>query len=103
MSDENQIFVPASFQALYRDSRGRWVLPPQGVATRYELCEDLAQHLTEHCRGVHIDIGADSAEVLGRCLQGLLQPDAGVAAEEAQWVVTRLAELLNWPPPHSLR
>lgn len=99
MSDDNQTFVPPSFQALYRDARGRWTLPPAQVAERCELCEDLAQHLTEHCHGVHVDIGADAHDVLQRCLQGLLQPESGVSAEEAQWIVVRLAELLNWPHP----
>jgi hypothetical protein len=99
VSEDNQAFVPPSFQALYRDARGRWTLPLRDVAARCELCEDLAQHLTEHCRGVHVDIGADAQDVLGRCLQGLLQPESGVSPEEARWVVTRLAELLNWPHP----
>lgn len=100
MSEDNQTFVPASFQALYRDARGRWTRPPHEVAARCELCEDLAQHLTDHCRGVHVDIGADAQDVLSRCLQGLLQPESGVSAHEAHWVVTRLAELLNWPHPN---
>jgi len=99
VSDDNQTFVPPSFQALYRDARGRWTLPPREVAVRCELCEDLAQHLTDHCRGVHVDIGADAQDVLTRCLQGLLQPESGVSVNEAHWVVTRLAELLNWPRP----
>lgn len=99
MSDDNQTLVPASFQALYRDARGRWTRPPREVAERCELCEDLAQHLTDHCRGIHVDIGADTAEVLDRCMSGLLQPESGVSSDEARWVVTRLAELLNWPHP----
>ena len=99
MNDENQVYVAPSFQALYRDSRNRWTVPPLEVAARHELCEDLAQHLTTHCQGVHVEIGADTEEVLARCLQGLLTPDAGVSEAEAHWVVTRLAELLGWPHP----
>lgn len=97
MNDENQLFVPSSFQDLHRDSRGRWLCPMHEVANRYELCEDLAQHLVEHCRGVHIEIGADAFDVLERCLRGLQESASGVSASEARWVVTRLAELLNWP------
>ena len=99
MSEGSQVYVAPSFQALYRDTRGRWTAAPQWIAGRHELCEDLAQHLTTHCQGVHTEVGADTHEVLERCLQGLLTPDAGVSEAEANWVVTRLAELLNWPHP----
>jgi hypothetical protein len=37
--------------------------------------------------------------VLQRCERGLCSPDGVVSAAEAQWVVTRLAELLGWPHP----
>lgn len=99
MSEGSQITVPPSFVAVHSDARGRLTSPAMEVASRYELCEDLAQHLTEHCRGVHVEVGADTEEVLARCLRGLMQPDAGVSGDEATWVVTRLAELLNWPHP----
>lgn len=97
MSEGSQVMVPSSFQALYREGPGRWILPVQDVADRYELCEDLAQHLSEHCRSLQVEVGVDSGEVLQRCLQGLLQAEAGVSHAEAHWVVTRLAELLAWP------
>lgn len=99
MSDDNQVYVAPSFQALYRDARHRWTLPPGEVAARHELCEDLAQHLTTHCQNVHVEIGAETDEVLERCQQGLLTPESGVSEAEASWVVTRLAELLGWPHP----
>ncbi len=99
MSDEYQIEIPPSFTALYTDARQRLSIPLRELRERYEMCEDLAQHLTEHCRNIHVEIGVDEQEVLRRCHQGLLTPDAGVAAPEAGWVVTRLAELLAWPSP----
>ncbi len=99
MSDENQVYVAASFQALHRDARGRWTLPAREVAARHELCEDLAQHLTTHCQSVHVEIGAETDEVLARCLHGLQTPESGVSEAEANWIVTRLAELLGWPHP----
>jgi hypothetical protein len=97
MSDDYQIEIPPSFQALYVDARHRLTLPLAEYRGRYEICEDLAQHLSEHCRSIHVEIGVDEHEVLARCQQGLLSPDSGVAPGEAQWVVTRLAELLGWP------
>lgn len=97
MSEGSQVYVAPSFQALYRDARQRWTSPPLEVAARHELCEDLAQHLTTHCQSVHVEIGAETDEVLSRCLQGLLSADSGVSEAEANWVITRLAELLGWP------
>lgn len=97
MSDDYQIEIPPSFQAMYVDARQRLTLPLSQYRARYDICEDLANHLTEHCRTIHVEIGVDEQEVLARCLQGLLSADAGVSAPEAHWVVTRLAELLGWP------
>jgi hypothetical protein len=37
--------------------------------------------------------------VLERVHRGLLGGAAGVSAAEAQWVIRRLAELLQWPAP----
>lgn len=97
MSDEYQIEIPPSFSALYCDARHRLRVPLRELRDRYEMCEDLANHLTEHCRGIHVEIGVDEQEVLTRCQQGLMTAESGVTAAEAQWVVTRLAELLGWP------
>ncbi|MDX9843535.1 MAG: hypothetical protein RBT42_07220 [Aquabacterium sp.] len=99
MSDEYQIEIPPSFTALHLDARKRLTVPLATLRARYELCEDLAQHLTEHCRGIHVEIGVDEQEVLQRCERGLCAPDSVISASEAQWVVTRLAELLGWPHP----
>lgn len=99
MSDEYQIEIPPSFTVLYSDARKRLTIPLRELRDRYEVCEDLAQHLTEHCRSIHVEIGVDEQEVLERCLKGLLSPDGAVREVEAVWVVTRLAELLGWPHP----
>ncbi len=99
MSDEYQIEIPPSFIALHSDARKRLTIPLRELRDRYEVCEDLAQHLTEHCRSIHVEIGVDEQEVLDRCLKGLLSPDGSVQEAEAVWVVTRLAELLGWPHP----
>ena len=94
--DENQVHVPESFIALYQDARHRLTASREHIAVRYELCEDLANLLTDHCSTVHFRDGVDEATVLGRCHQGLLAPPTTVEAPEAEWVVHRAAELLGW-------
>ncbi len=99
MSDDNQIFLPPSFLALYTDARQRLREPLQAVRERYDICEDLAQLLVEQARTLaHGDVPSDDT-LLRRIHAGLSAPGAGVSPEEAQWVVTRLAELLDWPIP----
>jgi len=100
--DDNQTFVPDSFIALYRDARNRLIVPRETVAARYELCEDLANLLTDHCSTVHFRDGVDEATVLSRCHLGLLAPPTTVEPLEAEWVVRRTAELLGWPVDVSL-
>jgi len=99
MSDEYQIEIPPSFMALYIDHRHRLTTSVAHLRARYDFCEDLANHLTEHCRNIHVDIGVDEQDVLQRCQSGLQTPDSGVSEPESIWIVTRLAELLGWPAP----
>ena len=100
--DENQIPVPESFIALYLDARQRLTASRATIAARYELCEDLANLLTDHCSTVHFRDGVDEATVLSRCHLGLLAPPTTVEPLEAEWVVCRTAELLGWPVDVSL-
>jgi hypothetical protein len=100
--DENQVQVPESFIALYLDARQRLTASRTTIATRYELCEDLANLLTDHCSTVHFRDGVDEATVLSRCHLGLLAPPTTVEPREAEWVVRRTAELLGWPVDVSL-
>lgn len=98
MEDENQIVVPPAFLALFQDRRGRLQEPPALVRERYELCEDMASSLVE--RALQVIHGAPSeAGVLQAFHAALNQPATGLHADEARWVVLRLAELLNWPSP----
>jgi hypothetical protein len=98
MSEDNQIDMPESFMALY-------VLPgkikprigQQEMVKRYELCEDLANLLTEKAANMQFTLGITEELVLQQCELGLLAEPAVVLPEEARWVVCRLAELLNWP------
>lgn len=100
MYDHNQLEVPDSFMALHVVAgRLKPGLTRAEVTARYELCEDLAQHLQEYARAQHFDHGLPEQEVLRRCHQGLLAGPAGVSPPEAAWVVRRLAELADWASP----
>ena len=100
MHPDSQIHVPPSFIALYSDARGRLTAPAAEVAERYELCEDLANHLVEQAQSLHHGAAVPSEEeILDRMLAALTTPESGFTLPEARWVVTRLAELLNWPAP----
>jgi hypothetical protein len=121
VSEDSQIVVPPSFIALFvPPGRIKPTASRQTIAARYDLCEDLAQMLTETARAKQFELGVDEATVLERMLRGLLEqgatsmdatkdgatdgatdasePPGIVTAAEAQWVVRRLAELLDWPP-----
>lgn len=97
MSDESQIDVPASFVALYSDRSGRFTGDAAHLRMRYDVCEDLAQHLVEHALHIHRDRGLLPSEVIVRCHRGLLAASGQLQNEEAHWVAHRLAELLDWP------
>jgi hypothetical protein len=100
MSDDSQFIVPPSFIALFIDpGRHRPREPRSHIAERYELCEDLAQMLTDTARDKLWQLGITEADVLARMHAGLLGGELGLAAAEAGWVVQRLAELLEWPMP----
>ncbi len=100
MDEHSQILVPEAFLDLYRSpGRSRLALPREQIAARHELCEDLAQAMTEHARAMLFGAGLSEDEVLRRCHAGLRGGDAGLADGEAAWVVHRLAELLDWPQP----
>src|SRR5262249_21991976 len=97
MSDESQIPIPPSFVALFvPPGKVKPAQPRAVIAARYELCEDLAQMLTERAATIRWQHGATSADVLERIRRGLLADDSGVGEAEARWVVRRLAELLDW-------
>ena len=99
MTDDDhasQILLPDSFRALHSDARGRLQLPRADLFERYELCEDLAQQMTDPARHIHFDLGIAEDEVLTRCRAGLAAPESGLREDEARWVLCRLAELLGW-------
>jgi len=97
-SEDSQIVVPESFIALYRvPGRLKLTAPKAEIAQRHEFCDDLAHMLTEQAQTKLWKLGVTEADVLERMLRGLAAEDSVVNATEARWVVTRLAELLDWP------
>ncbi len=97
MSDESQIHIPPSFEAVHRDARGRLQLSRADFRARYELCEDMAQLLVERSQAWLHDQGLSEDLILARTEAGLAADGAGFSPAEATWVATRLAELLGWP------
>ena len=100
MTDDFQIHIPPSFMALYMPpGKIKPTLGQRDMAARYELCDDMAQLLTEQAANQQCQLGITEALALDRCLQGLLASPEVMNEAEARWVVCRLAELLNWPLP----
>jgi hypothetical protein len=100
MDNDSQIHIPDSFMALYLlNGRSKPNAMREVIAARYELCEDLANHLVEHASSTLHAHGIAEDEVLVRCHRGLLSEDSGVSPAEAAWITRRLAELLTWPCP----
>ncbi len=98
MTEEFQIHIPPSFMALYvPPGKIKPTLGLLDMAARYELCEDLANLLTEQAANMQFTLGITEELVLQQCELGLLAEPAVVSPVEARWVVCRLAELLNWP------
>ena len=98
MSQDNQIYIPESFMALFM-TPGRY--KPNAahaeICARYELCEDMANMLTDTAQTMQFNLGVTEQDVLGQCLRGLQAEGSVVSLPESVWVVHRLAELLNWP------
>lgn len=98
MTEEFQIHIPPSFMALYvPPGKIKPTLGLRDMAARYDLCEDLANLLTEQAANMQFTLGITEELVLQQCELGLLAEPTVVSPIEARWVVCRLAELLNWP------
>ena len=100
LDPDSQIIVPPSFIDLFRlPGRQRLSETHAHIAARHELCEDLAQMLTDRAAAKLFELGITEADVLVRMHEGLVVDGALVSAPEAWWVTQRLAELLGWPAP----
>ncbi len=97
MSVDNQIEPPQSFMAMYvTPGHNRPNAPQDVVLARYEQCEDMACVLTEHAMTLAFKENFAEADVLARCHQGLRDEASDFNEKEAEWVISRLAELLGW-------
>jgi len=100
MPIDNQIKIPPSFLAMYvTPGRSTPNATQAVVLARYEQCEDMACMLTEHAQTLAFKENFSEQEVLARCHQGLSAADSDFTARESEWVILRLAELLEWTPP----
>ena len=98
--DDSQVQVPPSFIALFvPPGRIKPTAPREFIAQRHELCEDMANLLTETAQTQLWQLGITEADVLERVHRGLQGGTAGLQAREAAWVVHRLAEVLGWDDP----
>ena len=97
MCDDYQIEIPQSFVALFVDpGRSKPNATREAIAGRYELCEDLANMLTETASTMMFSLGITERVVIERCRLGLVGEHAVVSEPEADWVIRRLIELMNW-------
>ena len=100
MSDENQIEIPPSFIALFVEP-GR--IKPSAtraeITQRYEFCEALATMLVERAQTLQWQLGITEPDVLERLHAGLMGEGAPVPPNEGEWIIKRLAELLEWERP----
>ena len=99
MHEIDQTDIPGSFIELFMaPGATRPSAPRATIAARYELCEDMAQMLTEHAQGMRLGRDMPETDVLMQLLSGLKAEDSVVCQGEALWIVRRLAELLGWQP-----
>ena len=100
MSDENQIEIPPSFIALFVEpGRIKPSATRETITQRYEFCEALATMLVERAQTLQWQLGITEADVLGKLHAGLMGEDAPVPPNEGEWIIRRLAELLEWDRP----
>ena len=97
LSDESQVVVPQSFVDLFvPPGRVKPTAAREAIAARHEVCEDVAEALTEHAKTLLWRHGVTEQDAMERILAGLLSADSGLRSDEAMWVARRLAELLGW-------
>ena len=96
MIDQSQTQGLRAFVEMYAaDARAARDIGPV-IGERYELCEQLAQALARQLTEIEQDTGLPSHTVRERVREGLLRQDAIVTEAEAQWVMARLGDLLDW-------
>jgi hypothetical protein len=104
MSEESQIVVPPSFVALFVEpGRTKPSASREHITERYEFCEALATMLVDRAQTLQWQLGITEEDVLERLRAGLQGADAPVPPAEAEWILSRLAELLEWQRPFPRR
>jgi hypothetical protein len=99
VNEDSQLILPPSFVALFVEpGRTKPSEPRAVIQERYGFCEDLAGMLVETARTKQWELGIAESDVLARIHEGLLNGGLPISPQEAQWVSTRLAELLDWSP-----
>jgi hypothetical protein len=92
--------LPEAFLALFvPPGRVRPTASRAHIAARHELCEDLAQLLTDTARQQLWALGITEDLVLQRIHAGLPETGLELSPAESWWVTRRLAEVLNWHQP----
>lgn len=99
MDETSQIQPPPSFVEVHSLKSGKLLLPKTELVERYELCEDLASHLSEQAQMLYHSGNASEEGVLLGMHAALCAEGSVVAPPEARWVVLRMAELLEWRAP----
>lgn len=97
MSEEHQLSIPPSFTQLFVEpGRFKPSLTTEELRERYGFCEDLAFMLVDTAKAKQWQLGIDESDVLGRIEAGLREGEVLSTQKETRWVMTRLAELLEW-------
>lgn len=117
MEDASYTQVPADFprpvhhgsvsggqaKLLMTSHNGRFYTPgctPPEVFQRWDVCEDLAKHLSAKC--LESKAGKRShmsdVEILAQYLPRLIATKWASEAE-ARWIIRRIAVMLSWPVP----
>jgi len=95
--EDSQILIPEAFTAIHSDPiRGKLTISREELAQRFELCEDMANLLSDSTAAQWFKTGLEKEEVLEQVRQGLLGENSVVSEPEAQWVVGRIGEVLGW-------
>lgn len=99
MDETSQIQPPPSFVEIYASRSGKLLISKQDLVVRYELCEDLATHLTEQASMLYHTGNSSEEGVLSGIHAGLATEGSVVQPNEARWITLRVVELLNWRSP----
>ncbi len=95
--EDSQILIPEAFTAIHSDPvRGKLTISREELAQRFELCEDMANLLSDSTAAQWFKTGQEKEEVLEQVRLGLLGENRVVSEPEAQWVVGRIGEVLGW-------